>query len=92
MTRGQHRCIVSAQNKGTDEETIYISPDQLDKTYAENGIATNCVITLYEFRGNILNEDEDAGEEGEDEMEEMEEELEELENPDEANNEGEEAV
>ena len=54
MTRGQHKCIVSAQNKGSEEETIYISPEDLDKTYQENGIATNCVITLFEFRGNIL--------------------------------------
>jgi len=74
MSRGQNKCIAGFLNKG-DPENTYVAPDELEKSFAENGVANNSLITLYEFNKGI---DSDMGEEGEHEQEEMEAEIEEM--------------
>ena len=71
MTRGQNKCIVGFVNKGENKETTYIAPDDLDKSFLDNGVSNLCQITLYDITRINLNEnDEDEG--GEFEMEENE--------------------
>jgi hypothetical protein len=72
MMRGQHKCIVSIQNKG-DEDTIYVAPDDINKSFIDNGVYKSCQIALIEYRNmRVDNEDSDNEENGEEEMEEME--------------------
>lgn len=82
MTRGQNKCIIMAQYKGSEEDA-YIAPDSFEKSYEELGIHSGCQITLIEFRKKL--EDDSSDEEGgEGEMEEGEyEEVEEVEEGDE---------
>lgn len=49
MMRGQHKCIVSIQNKG-DEDTIYVAPDDINKSFIDNGVYKSCQISLIEYR------------------------------------------
>ena len=72
MMRGQHKCIVSIQNKG-DEDTIYVAPDDINKSFIDNGVYKSCQITLIEYRNmRVDGDDSDNEENGEEEMEEME--------------------
>lgn len=74
MSRGQNKCIAGFLNKG-DAENTYVAPDELEKSFAENGVANNCLITLYSFVKEL---ESNFGEEGEHEQEEMEAEIEEM--------------
>lgn len=73
MMRGQHKCLVTIENKGEDEPTI-IAPDYFSKTFFEIGAANSAKITLIEYKNYQYD-----SEEGEDEMEGMEDEMEEME-------------
>jgi len=83
MTRGQNKCIIMAQYKGSEEDA-YIAPDSFEKSYEELGIHSGCQITLIEFRKKLDDDDSSDEEGGEGEMEEGEyEEVEEVEEGDE---------
>lgn len=72
MMRGQHKCIISITNKGDDEST-YVAPDDIEKSFIDNGVYKGCHLSLIEYRNmKMAIEDSDNEENGEEEMEEME--------------------
>ena len=70
MIKGQVKYVLCIQNKGEDK-LIYVSPDELDKTFLEMGVQNSSDLTLVNINDIQEDMDDEGGEDGEEEQEEM---------------------
>jgi hypothetical protein len=71
MTKGQLKCVLLIQYDDPKREDLFVEPEDLDKSFLENGVENKSTLLLVEFRNMRSDSDADeGGEGGEDEQEE----------------------